>query len=252
MVLSKAAVLPLLLAIATPVVAQDGSDMAEHLIRLRGEVEQLHGELELVRQEQRTTLAGLAAQRAELSAQRDRQQLAAREQAGQLEQARAAAAAAGVAGAELLPLLDGALSDLAGHVRSGLPFKRDERLAAVEELRTLLANGSVPPQRAVNRLWALYEDEFRLTRDNSLHSQTIRLDGDEVLAEVAKLGTVALYFRTSDGRLGQAVRATRGWDYRLFEDAAARSRVQALFDALGKQIRQGYFELPLLSAGVAP
>ncbi|MCA9240384.1 MAG: hypothetical protein KDA37_09300 [Planctomycetales bacterium] len=51
--------------------------LAERLIALRGEVEQLNSELELTREEQRTTLAGLNAQKAELKASVDRQQLAA-------------------------------------------------------------------------------------------------------------------------------------------------------------------------------
>jgi hypothetical protein len=239
-----------LLALALPAAAEDSGELAEHLIRLRGEVEQLNGELELLRQQQRTTLAGLAAQRAELAAQRDRQQLAARELRHQLEGARAAASAAGLAGDELRPVLEAALDRLQAHIQAGLPFKRAERQAAVAELQMLLANGALPPQRAVNRLWALYEDELRLTRDNSLHSQTIALDGQQVLAEVAKLGTVALYFRTADGRVGQALRGPRGWGFARFEDAQAIARVQAVFDALGKQIRQGWFELPL--AGAAP
>jgi len=61
---------------------------------------------------------------------------------------------------------------------------------------------------------------------------------------------VALYFRTSDGRVGQALRGPQGWAFGPFEDGQAIARVQALFDALGKQIRQGWFELPL--AGAAP
>lgn len=243
------AALALLFALALPVQAQDSDELATHLIALRGEVEQLNGELELLRQEQRTMLAGLASQRAELEASLDRQQLATRELEQQLADAREAAEAAGVAGDALRPVLDAALSRLETYVDAGLPFKREERLGEVAELRALIANGSLPPQRAVNRLWALYEDEFRLTRDNSLHSQPVPLDGEQVLADVAKLGTVALYFRTTDGRLGQAVRLPGGWQFQTFEDAADRALVQTVFAALDRQIRQGFFRLPLAAAG---
>ena len=235
---------------ALPLSAQgEAGELAQNLIRLRGEVEQLNDELELQRQEQRTALAGLSARQAELQASVERQELAARELREGLARQREQATQAGVAGAELVPLLQQAIAGLEAYVGSGLPFKREERLGAVAELRTALANGSVPPQRAVNRLWALYEDEFRLTRDNSLHSQTIVLGEERVLADVAKLGTVALYFRTSDGRSGQAVRGAEGWRFVAFEDGEQAEQVAALFDALGKQIRQGYFLLPLVSAG---
>jgi hypothetical protein len=240
--------LALLLASA-PLLAQSAADpLTDRLIRLRSEVEQVNSELELLREEQRTTLAGLAAQRAELSASVDRQQLAAREAQRKLDEANARVAAAGASGDGLRPLLDAAVDGLAAQIAAGLPFKREERLAELEAFRVQVGNGSLPPARAVNRLWAFFEDEFRLTRENSLQSQTIELDGERLLADVAKLGSMALYFRTQDGRVGQAVAADGGWRFVATADAVAQQQIRALFDALRKQIRQGYFELPLAVA----
>jgi len=223
--------------------------LTERLIGLRSEIEALNNELEMLREEQRTTLSGLAAQRAELSASVDRQQLAAREAQRNLDEAAARAAEAGASGDALRPLVDRAVEGLVAHIRSGLPFKTDERLAELETFRTQVGNGSLPAARAINRLWAFFEDEFRLTRDNSLHSQTIALGDERVLADVAKLGSMQLYFRTQDGRVGQAVRGDAGWRFAQTGDDAAAVQINALFDALRKQIRQGYFELPLLTGG---
>lgn len=236
---------------STPAPAEAGADaLAQGLIRLRGEVEQLNGELELLREEQRTTLAALNAQRAELSGSAERQQLAAREARQKLETQQAASTEAGVAGDALKPLLLEASAALATQVRSGLPFKVEERLGELEQFRTQLENGSLPPQRAVNRLWAFYEDEFRLTRENGLHAQTIALGNERVLADVAKLGVMALYFQTKDGRVGQAQWQKAGeWRFVATEDEARKAQIAALFDSLRKQIRQGYFELPLAMAG---
>src|SRR5690606_29294078 len=93
-----------------------------------------------------------------------------------------------------------------------------------------------------------YEDEFRLTRENGLFSQTISLGRERVLADVVRLGSMALYFRTQDGRVGLAQRAADGWRFVVEDDAADRARIDALFDALRKQIRQGWFELPLAAS----
>jgi hypothetical protein len=237
----------------TPVWAQADADaLSAGLIRLRGEVEQLNGELELLREEQRTTLAALNAQRAELDAAAQRQQLAAREARQKLEAQQSASTAAGIAADTLKPVLLAATDALQAYVRAGLPFKIEERVGELDEFRTQVENGSLPPQRAVNRLWAFYEDEFRLTRENSQHKQTIALGDERVLADVAKLGSMALYFRTADGRLGHARRAGDDWRFVVLEDETARLQVLALFDSLGKQIRQGYFELPLAATGSAP
>jgi hypothetical protein len=249
----RAARLGLVLALAaTPAWAQvDADALSEGLIRLRGEVEQLNSELELLREEQRTSLAALNAQRAELSASVERQQLGAREIRQKLEQQLGEAAAAGVSGDSLKPLLLDATDTLAEQVRAGLPFKIDERLGELQTFRTQVENGTLSPQRAVNRLWAFYEDEFRLTRENGLHAQTIALGQERVLADVAKLGAMALYFQTQDGRLGQAQRSPSGWRFTLIDDAEAKKQVSALFDSLRKQIRQGYFELPVAVIGSA-
>ena len=249
----RAARLGLVLALAAaPVRAESDADaLAQGLIRLRGEVEQLNSELELLREEQRTTLAALNAQKAELTAAADRQRLVARQARQKLDPQQSESAAAGIAGDTLKPVLLTAIAALSTHIGSGLPFKLEERLGEIEAFRTQIENGTLPPQRAVNRLWAFYEDEFRLTRDNSLHHQTIALGDERMLADVAKLGSMALYFRTADGRIGQAQRQGSEWRFVVLDDETARVQVLALFDALGKQIRQGYFELPLAAVGSA-
>lgn len=244
------------LALASPAVpapAQEAQALAENLVRLRAEIEQLNSELELAREEARTTLAGLAAQRTELAAQLDRQALASREQAQRLTLAQQALAEAGVEGAELKPVLLEAIAGLEAHVGASLPFKQDERLAGLAALRERIATDAVPPHRAANQVWAFVEDELRLTRENGLFSQTIELDGARVLADIAKVGTVMLYCRTSQGEYGQLARdGAGGWRWQRVAGRADAERIAALFDAYRKQIRQGWFELPMAAAGDAP
>ena len=100
-------------------------------------------------------------------------------------------------------------------------------------------------------MWAFYEDEFRLTRENGIHAQTISLEGAEVLADVAKVGSMMLFFRTADGRMGAARKAGAEWRFEVASDEADRQRIAAWFDSLTKQIRQGWFELPNTMAGGA-
>ncbi|MEJ2477709.1 MAG: DUF3450 family protein, partial [Desulfobacterales bacterium] len=129
-----------------------------------------------------------------------------------------------------------------------------ERLAELEELETQLDNGVVTAQRAVNRLWAFIEDEFRISRENAIYSQSIALAGENVLVDVAKIGSVMMYFRTRDLEYGRAVATPQGWRFELFDSAREQELVARLFDSLRKQIRQGYFELPeaLPPKGEAP
>jgi hypothetical protein len=160
-------------AAAGPSVAADETaELSRRLIALRGEVENLNAELELVREEQRTTLAGLAQQKAELEANLKRQEVAAREARDRLARFAGETAASGVAGDALKPVLLATLDRLVGYVGAALPFRTEERLATIAELRTQIENGTLPPHRAANRVWGLFEDELRITRETGLYKQT--------------------------------------------------------------------------------
>jgi hypothetical protein len=236
--------------VTSAVQADDTADLAQALIKLRGDVEALNNELDLTREEQRTTLAALTQQRAELDAQLTRQHTLTRELREKQAQRAEQAAAAGVNADTLKPTLLTAIDNLRDVVARGLPFKIEERMAALDEIRTQLENGALPAHRAANRLWAYFEDEFRITRETGLHKQTVALGKETVLADVAKVGSVLLYFKTQDGRLGYARREQNGWRFLATDDAIDKAQIAQLFDALNKQIRQGYFELPM-TLGVA-
>jgi len=231
--------------IAVPVYAQDDLDaLAEELVRLRGEVESLNTELNSAQEQHRARMNSLAAQKGDLEATRRREDLRIRQLEEDLADNRARAEQAGIAGETLVPVAEQAIAELRAHIQGGFPFKVDDRLAALDEIANQLESGSLAPPRVINRLWSFYEDELRLTRENALYAQIIPLDGERVLADVAKLGTVAMYFTTRDGRVGQAVLQNDAWRFVELESRDDRQRVEDLFDSLTKQIRTGYFELP--------
>lgn len=225
--------------------ASDDLDaLAEELVRLRGEVESLNSELNRLQEQHRSEMSSLAAQKGDLQATRRRESLRIEKLETDLAENRERAEQAGVTGEALVPVATDAIAALRAHIESSLPFKRKERLDALAEIEGQLASGALAPPRAVNRLWGFYEDELRLTRENGLYSQVIPLEGERILADVAKLGTVTLYFRTKDGEVGQVARAGDDWDFVVIDDSAGRKRIETLFDSLRKQIRTGYFTLP--------
>lgn len=233
--------------------AQSGNanveEKAERLIALRAQVEELNQELDLLKQEHRADMGALAAQKAELEANRKRQETTLKQIEQQIAENREKAAAAGVDNDKLKPVLLTAIDELETHIAASIPFKIEERQAELGEIRTQLESDILPANRAANRLWAFYEDEIRLTRENGIYSQTIELNSERVLADVAKLGTVMMYFRTNDGTYGEVVRSGDGWRYEILSAADQVAAVENLFDSLQKQIRQGFFELPNTLAG---
>ena len=238
----------LLLPLVLPAQSGQESDsleaLAEELVRIRGEVESLNTELNRHQERHRNEMSSLAAQKGELEATLRREQLRVDQLEEDLERNRERAEQAGIAGESIVPVAEDAIASLRRHIETSLPFKPQERLDGLEEIETRLASGALSPPRAINRLWGFYEDELRLTRENGLYSQVISLGGEQVLADVARLGTVAMYFKTRDGEYGQAERGGDGWRFARLDDRTSIQRIDALFESLKKQIRTGYFELP--------
>jgi len=224
---------------------QEASEsLANRLVQMRGQVDELQTELALSRDEHKNRMAFLTAQLTELEAGRDREALRLQQLEKELEKMKSDVAAAGDSSSVLEPVLLDQLSRLHEQVSKGFPFKRGERLAELEAIESQLSAGVLTAQRAFNRLWAFVEDEIRISRENAIYSQSIALDGENVLVDIAKLGNAMMYFRTRDLKYGRAVETADGWRFELLSNPSDQEKTARLFDSLRKQIRQGYFELP--------
>ena len=242
---TRTALAAVLLFSACSAYAQDATEaLATRLIQMRGQVDELQSELNLKREEHKNRMTYLTAQLTEMEANRDREALRVQQLENELEQMREQVASGGATSEALAPIVTMNLYALREQVQSGFPFKVGERLAALDEIEIQLNSGVITAHRAFNRLWAFVEDEIRITRENAIYSQSIALEGQNMLVDVAKLGNAMMYFRTRDLQYGRAVASPEGWRFELFDSVADQEMVARLFDSLRKQIRQGYFQLP--------
>ncbi len=230
---------------AINVKADNIENLARSLAKLRGEVEMIQTELDAEKEKHASKIASLSSQLADLSVEERRQKTAIEKLEHTLDQLSEVSQKAEQSGEKLKPALLAALANYKHYVFSGFPFKRDDRIAAIETLEENIINQQVDPNKAVNQTWALIEDEIRLSKENGLYQQTISLEGEKILADVAKLGTVFLFFQTRDNRAGMAKQAETGeWKFEVTDASGDIEQIALLFDSLKKQIRQGYFELP--------
>ena len=230
---------------APQVLAQDATEaLTSRLIQMRGQVDELQSELNLEREEHKNRMTYLTAQLTEMEASRDREALRVRQLEEELEQMKEQVAAGGETSESLAPVVMQHLNSLRQQVRTGFPFKVGERLSELDEIEAQLNSGVITAHRAFNRLWAFVEDELRITRENAIYTQSINLQGENVLVDIAKLGNAMMYFRTRDLQYGRAVETSSGWRFELLDSVSDQELVARLFDSLRKQIRQGYFQLP--------
>lgn len=233
----------LLALLATTALAQDVG-RAERLAQLRSEVEALQHEVTMEKGDMRARLRALEDARTQLELQIKQEELALQQLSIEIDKERKLAAEEGEATEVMVPAVQSGIDTIRPVIEKGLPYRVEERLQAVREIETGLNGGTLPPHRAANRLWSLYEDELRLTRENAMDRQTILLEGQEVLVDVARMGMVAMYFRAPDGRTGWAERAGSDWAFTVTGDREDQEQITELFEALGKQIRVGWFEVP--------
>ena len=245
----------LLTALSGSAMAQDplqhnalkkGSEtMIQNLIELRGQVEDLQAELQIMKAEHTQSMTYLNTRKTELAANVDRKQLQIKQAQAELVKVQEQIKSLGADSEQMIPQVMGFAERIKQGIAYGIPFKVLERNSVVEGIERDLAGRKITAQHATNRLWAFLEDEMRLAKENAIYSQTVQLNGENVLVDVAKLGTVMMYFKTRDNLYGQAKRQGQSWAFHVYEDAKEAEAVAVLFDSLKKQIRQGLFTLPV-------
>ncbi|MDP1557417.1 MAG: DUF3450 family protein [Nitrosomonas sp.] len=220
-------------------------NLAKSLAKIRGEVEELQTQLDIEKEKHGNRMSALSSQLADISVEERRQKIALEKLQHSIEKVTADSKQEEMSGENLRPVLLAVLADYKRHVLQGFPFKLEDRIKAIDDLENNMVNQLVDPNRAANQMWSLFEDEIRLSRENGIYQQTISLNGEKVLADIAKLGSVFLFFQTRDNRAGMAQKINEsGWVFKIAESRGDVERIAKLFDALKKQIRQGYFELP--------
>ncbi len=235
----------LLLALCGGLVAADTIDSrAAELARLRQDVEARSHELGLAKEELRGRLKAIEAQKMEIEVAIRREELRLAQIEGEAASRREELAAHDTSGETLGPALRESLAAVRAEVERGLPFRKADRLAELDNLLRQLDAGDITAETGIARLWAFMEDELRLCREVGMDRQIVQLSDGEVLADVARLGMVGIYFRTDGGVTGSAVREGEGWRWQAFTSRDDQKAVESLFEKLRHGVRSGAFILP--------
>jgi hypothetical protein len=232
------------LVIAAPLNESHIEGMAKDLIHLRGEVEELQAKIDNKKETHKNRMGSLAVQSTDLETQLQRQSLELKQLKTSLIEAQARSSKDSIQGKDLKPLVLNAIVKIKLSIAKGIPFKTGERLAQLSEISDQVELDLLPAHKAVNRLWAFVDDEIRLTKESGIYRQPIKMNGKEVLADIARIGMVLMYFQNGENSYGKVVKTDNGWSFVNVHNAEDRDQVISLFDSLKKQIRTGQFSLP--------
>ncbi len=238
----------LVLAGAPSLAAQSSQEaltaLAVRITEKRTQVETLSTDLDQVKAAYNEQLRSLAARKADLEIQLNREKLRVEQLDRDLAEARGRIQSDKTDLGDSLPAAKTVLIRLKAAIGAGIPFQTEGRLQEVENLERLLDEGNLEPGGFLARVWNQLEAEYRLTGDNGLYRQKVTLDGQEQMVEVARLGMSLLYLRTLDDHYGLAAPRDGGWVFRTLPEGDDAKRIKALFDGLRKNLKEGFFPLP--------
>ncbi|MEA3418329.1 MAG: DUF3450 family protein [Campylobacterota bacterium] len=235
-----------------PLSADSNENMVNSIMKLRADVENLYTKIDENKENYKSQMKSYAMQSADNEAQINRKETAIKVAQSEIADLEKKIAEQGAATDDLKPLLFDAIDELETLIKGGFPFKVEERLSDLAKIKQQLKEDTITQEKALSLVWASYDDALRLTKEIGLFKQQITIDGETKLAKVGKIGTAMLFFTTSDGQVGYAAKKEGGYEYRVVTDSKGQKEITALFDALQKQIRTGYFSLPnaLIVSGV--
>jgi len=219
-------------------------NLAKELVELRSEVEALHAKLDDKKDSVKAKLKSLQMQTAEIEANIRREDTRLKQLQNNIDKVREENRAKSEKSTVYKPMVLSTVDALKAHISKGMPFKRNERLAALGEIKTQLLSDVISPEKAINRVWSFLEDEMRLTRENGIFKETVMISGEPRLADVARLGMVMMYYKTSDGKTGYIRKSGNDWSYEPAKNELEGEQIAYLFDSLKKQIRTGFFTIP--------
>ena len=114
---------------------------------------------------------------------------------------------------QITPLMLRMIDGLEQFVQLDLPFLLEERQDRIERLREIMERADVAVSEKFSQVLRAYQIENEYGRTMEAHSRTIEVEGVERVADVLKMGRVALVYQTSNGEeTGRWNRQEKRWE----------------------------------------
>ena len=114
---------------------------------------------------------------------------------------------------QITPLMLRMIDGLDQFVSLDLPFLLKERKARIENLREIVDRADVTPSEKFNQILRAYQIENEYGRTMESYTDEVETANGKVVADVLKVGRIALVYQTSDGeQTGAWNAAKRAWE----------------------------------------
>ncbi len=224
------------------------SELARKLAAMRLEVDRLDAQLRALRSRSLGRQQTLEERRRKLLLEVDAQLVARKRLRASITKAKLSQTTREQTQAALAKAVIQGLDRLARYQRASMPFRLAARERSVKRLRRQLQTQQVSGADASLKLWRLVEAEVALTRGIERAEISLALGpGKPRLVQVVRLGMLTMFVKDATGALSRVVRRGPRWVELPLRRPGQRRQVNALFEALKRQLRRGNYRLPLSS-----
>jgi aspartyl-tRNA synthetase len=242
----KSLLLPFLLATSFVSIqaneVENIKNVSKELVKVRQEIEELHSTLSFKKSEFNDQMRSYSNQKSDLDIKISRNELKIKELERDLLKIKEENKEKSSTQKDIVPVLKDAIANLRVVIKDSIPFKKVDRLSALNEIKNRLDANLVTPNKVANQLWAFVEDEMMLGKTSGLYNDTVEIDGTKKLVKVLKIGKIAIFYKDGES-YGMIKKRDGAWVNEKITSKDDVVNTAKLFDTFSKQIRTGKFTI---------
>ena len=223
---------------------QSIENISQELVKIRQQIESLHNKISFEKESYKDQMRSYSNQKSDLDVKISRTELNIKDLQRELRKLAEINKKKNQAQQDITPVLKQAIEQLHASISGSLPFKLDQRKQALHDIEQRLDTHVISPNKAANQLWAFVEDELMLGKSSGIYNETLNIDGHDRLVKVLRIGKIAMFHKTHDGRYGVTKKMGGQWQQQTLDDSDSAQQLEQLFDSFGKNIRNGQYTTP--------
>lgn len=146
-------------------------------------------------------------------------------------------------GPQVAPILNKMLTSLEQFIKADLPFKKQERLESIAELKALMLNSEASDSDRFRNIMDIYTVEVEYGNTYEAYPGTVMIEGEETPVDILRVGRLALYYQTKDQKRSGMWDRTAG-DWKVLDSSNNRN-VRKAIKVAAKTVAPELLNLPI-------
>jgi hypothetical protein len=231
--------------VVTSARADSWESLVQRLTQTRAELESLNREADSLQREKQAELDQWTQRKSDMEAQLQREKLRRMQIAEKMKRLESRLKVSGKTDPQAQKRLLAWIAQYEKAVKSSIPFNQDQRLQSLDRLKERVERQHEAMEFVLADFWSFVEGELKLAQTNEYRIVDVEFAGQKKKCEVARLGLLALFVVTPDGKTLRAQKTVDGWKWQDISSPAEQSSVLTLVQNLKNKNESGLYQLPM-------